>query len=59
MNTKQIHELCEQVLIPMLTGLLEQQFKDIHDMLDISASELVRIGERLDEMDAHRDMGDE
>lgn len=53
MNTKHFRELCEQIFIPMLTGALEQQLRDIHDMLDVSAGELVRIGERLDEMDAH------
>lgn len=60
MNTKQFREMCEQVLLPMLTGTMEQQLRDIHDMLDVSASELVRIGERLDEMDVRtRDDDDE
>jgi len=52
MNTKHFRELCEEVLVPMLTGAMEQQLRDIHDMLDVSAGELVRIGERLDELDA-------
>jgi hypothetical protein len=52
MNTKHFRELCEQIFVPMVIGALEQQLRDIHDMLDVSAGELVRIGERLDEMDA-------
>lgn len=52
MNTNHFRELCKEILVPMLTGALEQQLRDIHDMLDVSAGELVRIGERLDELDA-------
>jgi hypothetical protein len=44
--------LCEQVLVPLLTTAFDRQLIDIHDMLDIASSELVRIGERLDDIDA-------
>lgn len=53
MNTQQFRELCQQVLVPLLTEALEPHLIDIHDVIDISSNELIRIGERLDDIDAH------
>jgi hypothetical protein len=52
-ETENFRLLCEQVLVPLLTTAFERQVLDIHDMLDIASNELIRIGERLDEIDAH------
>lgn len=52
MNTQKFRELCEQVLVPLLTGALEPHLIDIHDVIDISSNELIRIGERLDDINA-------
>lgn len=54
MKTEKFRVLCEEVLVPMIVSAMERQLSDIHDMLDISASELMRIGERLDDLDAGR-----
>jgi hypothetical protein len=53
MNTKKFRELCEQVLVPLLTDTFERHLIDIHDVIDISSNELQRIGDRLDDIDAH------
>lgn len=52
MNTTEFRELCEQVLVPLITSAFEQHLIDIHDVIDISSNELIRIGERLDDIDA-------
>lgn len=54
MKTEKFRVLCEEVLVPLIVSAMERQLIDIHDMLDISASELMRIGERLDDLDAGR-----
>jgi hypothetical protein len=61
MNTKQFRALCEQVLVPLLIDGFERQLRDIHDILDISANELMRVADRLDDIDAHllRDAGEQ
>ena len=53
MNTNKFRELCEEVLVPLLTQTFERHFIDIHDVIDIASNELIRIGERLDDIDAH------
>jgi hypothetical protein len=53
MTTEQFRELCEQVLVPLLTAVFERHLIDIHDILDITSNELMRIGDRLDDIDAH------
>ncbi len=53
MNTNKFRELCQQVLVPLLTEVFERHLIDIHDVLDISSNELMRIGDRLDDIDAH------
>ncbi len=53
MNNEKFRELCEQILVPLLTKAFEQHFIDIHDILDISSNELMRIGDRLDDIDTH------
>jgi hypothetical protein len=42
MNTKKFRELCQEVLVPLLTDALERPLIDIHDMIDISSNELMR-----------------
>ena len=61
MTTEQFRELCEKILIPLINSTIEPRLVDIHDILDITHNEMVRIGDRLDEIDAHlcRDIGDE
>lgn len=61
MNTNKFRELCEQVLVPLFISAIEPHLVDIHDVIDISSNELMRIGDRLDDIDAHlcRDMGEE
>jgi hypothetical protein len=53
MTNEQFRELCEQVLVPLIVGAIERHLVDIHDILDISANELMRVGDRLDDIDAH------
>ncbi|HEY1707190.1 MAG TPA: hypothetical protein VGG10_02920 [Rhizomicrobium sp.] len=60
MKTEKFRALCEQVLVPLLTTAFDRQLIDIHDVLDIASSELVRIGERLDDIETQlRGMDDE
>lgn len=59
MNTEQFRELCQQVLVPLLTDVFERHLIDIHDILDISSNELMRIGDRLDDIDAQLLLTDE
>jgi hypothetical protein len=60
MNTEQFRELCEQVLVPLIVSAFERHLVDIHDVIDISSNELMRIADRLDGIDAHlwRDITD-
>jgi hypothetical protein len=53
MTNEQFRELCESVLIPLIVGAIERHLVDIHDILNISANELMRMGDRLDDIDAH------
>jgi hypothetical protein len=52
MTTQKFRELCQQFLVPMLTEVFERHLVDIHDMIDISSNELIRISERLDDIEA-------
>ena len=60
MTTEQFRELCEEVLVPLVIGAIERHLVDIRDVIDISSNELMRIADRLDDIDAHlcRDIGD-
>jgi hypothetical protein len=58
MTTEQFRELCEQVLMPQVMRAIEQHLIDIHDVIDISSNELMRIGDRLDDIDVHLAMAD-
>jgi hypothetical protein len=51
MTNEQFRELCEKVLVPLIVAAIEPHLVDIHDILDISANELMRIGDRLDDID--------
>jgi len=53
MTNEQFRELSEKVLIPQIVGAIERHLVDIHDILDISANELMRMGDRLDDIDTH------
>jgi len=53
MNTQQFRELCQEVLVPLIIEAFERHLIDIHDVIDISSNELIRIGERLDNIYAH------
>jgi hypothetical protein len=53
MNTNKFRELCQQILIPLISEAFDRHFIDIHDVIDISSNELMRIGDRLDDIDAH------
>jgi len=53
MNKERFQELCEKVLVPMVVAAIEPHLVDIHDILDISTNELMRVGDRLDDIDAH------
>jgi hypothetical protein len=61
MNTQKIRELYENVLVPLIESAIAPRLTDIHDILDITHNEMVRIGDRLDDIDAHlcRDIGDD
>lgn len=59
MNTKQFRELCEDVLIPLLSKAWEPHFVDIHDVINIMENELMRIADRLDDIDAQLARADE
>lgn len=59
MTTKEFRELCEQVLVPLLTSTFERHLVDIHDVIDISSNELMRIGDRLDDIDATLQLSDD
>ncbi|HEY4941891.1 MAG TPA: hypothetical protein VII56_10720 [Rhizomicrobium sp.] len=59
MNTQKFRELCQQVLIPLLTEVFEHHLIDIHDVINISANELIRIGERLDDIDTRLPLSDD
>ena len=52
MNTQKFRDLCQQFLVPLITEVFERHLVDIHDMIDISSNELIRIGERLDDIEA-------
>jgi len=47
-------------LVPLVIGAIERHLVDIRDVIDISSNELMRIADRLDDIDAHlcRDIGD-
>jgi hypothetical protein len=47
MNQKQVREHCEKVLVPLIVAAIEPRLVDVHDMLDITASELTRLDDRL------------
>ena len=53
MTNEQFRELSEKVLIPQIVGAIEKHLVDIHDILDITANELMRLGDRLDDIDRH------
>jgi hypothetical protein len=59
MNTQQFRDLCQQVLVPLITDVFERHLIDIHDVIDISANELIRLGERLDDIDAQLSQNDD
>jgi len=59
MNTQKFRELCQQFLVPLLAEVFERHLVDIHDVIDISANELIRIGERLDDIDAQLSRSDD
>ncbi len=44
--------LCEKILIPLIGHLLHQQLTELHDLIDVMGQEMVRIGIRLDRMEA-------
>jgi hypothetical protein len=55
MTNDKFRALCEQVLIPRLGDLLHRQLVELEQTLEIVASELVRIGDRLDHIAADLD----
>ena len=50
MNQQQFRELCEKVLVPLVVAAIEPRLVDVHDMLDITASELTRLDDRLEDI---------
>lgn len=52
MTKEKFQEMCESILVPLVTGAIERHLVDIHDVLDISSNELMRLGDRLDDIDA-------
>lgn len=52
MTQQKFRELCETVLVPLVVAAIEPRLVDIHDMLDITASELTRLDDRLDDVRA-------
>jgi hypothetical protein len=52
MNTLKFRELCQEVLVPLITDAFAPHLVDIHDVIDICSNELIRIGDRLDDVNA-------
>ena len=50
MTKDKFKQLCEQVLFPRFDDLVHVQLADLHMTLDILAQEIVRIGDRVDEI---------
>jgi hypothetical protein len=59
MTHKQFRELCEAVLIPLFSDLLHERIKQLDDVLDIHANELMRIGDRLAGIETSLDIEDD
>lgn len=52
MTNDKFRELCERVLIPLVGDLLHRQFIDILETIDVISNELLRLGDRLDQIGA-------
>jgi hypothetical protein len=50
MTKDKFKTLCEEVLVPQLGDLMHVQLKDLHETLDIMSEELLRIGNKLEEL---------
>lgn len=61
MNTKQIREWCEKHIVPLVNTAIEAVLIDIHGDINTISEELIRIGQRLDDIDTHlcRDIDEE
>jgi hypothetical protein len=55
MTKEKFTKLCETVLLPKLSDAMHDQLGDIHATLDAMSQELIRVGERLDDIDTYLD----
>lgn len=52
MTKEKFQQLCKQVLVPLIGGLLHRELTEFQASLDAMADEMIRLGKTLDEIAA-------
>jgi len=59
MTHEQFRELCETVLFPRFNDLLHERIKDLDEVLNVQANELIRIGDHLAGIEASLEIAED